>query len=501
MPGDTIDLKNVPFVSAASSYSFTYGSNGGANDLKITEGGQTYNFNVGTYYDLSGLLTLKPDASGTGTDIVYTSGGASPLQPWGSPLSNFFTTASGPVDGSYWGVSNSDDGGQPIWIETETPASSYVAGQSEPYSIVLTTQDWIGTEQPLLTVATTNLVDPFGSSSQGLGNLAGVGVCLEQRRHRHDGPDLLAGVDDPRRLRCRIPADHDNLRQRPEHRAQHGVDGLAPTQLDAAVSQPLSWNLVNNYTSAPPRLKTCSAIPLKRARRPRTSSCRALRQPASRPQARYWRRSIADGTWYDCQLQLARTEISIIAITRRLALPEPDFTLNLSIRPRARWARPSAYLLTPGFTSVSSEAGVTLSDGDQTPVCRRVPKLSAGHPGLSGNGSPTPAATFDLSGATADRYSITSGHRSERRLDRLHGACLHRQQPGSSGAVQQLRRLRSAPISSFPASRLSTDSTRFMTRPATIIASSSITRSLTPTAARRSRASSTIPRRRAITTR
>ena len=47
MPGDTIDLKNVPFVSAASSYSFTYGSNGGPNDLKITEGAHTYNLNVG----------------------------------------------------------------------------------------------------------------------------------------------------------------------------------------------------------------------------------------------------------------------------------------------------------------------------------------------------------------------------------------------------------------------------------------------------------------------
>ena len=102
-PGDTIDLKNVPFVSSASSYSFSFGSNGGPNDLRITEGGQTYNLNVGSYSSLSGLLTLKRDASGTGTDIVYTSGGASPFQQWGSPLSNFFTTASGPVDGSVLG--------------------------------------------------------------------------------------------------------------------------------------------------------------------------------------------------------------------------------------------------------------------------------------------------------------------------------------------------------------------------------------------------------------
>ena len=173
MPGDTIDLKNVPFVSSASSYSFTWGSNGGPNDLKITEGGHTYNFNVGSYYDLSGLLTLKKDASGTGTAIVYTSGGASPFQQWGSPLSNFFTTSSGPVDGSNWALSNSDDGGQPVWIETETPASTYVAGQPGSYSIVLTTQDWIGTQQPLLNVTTTNLIDPFSTRSSDIGNLAG----------------------------------------------------------------------------------------------------------------------------------------------------------------------------------------------------------------------------------------------------------------------------------------------------------------------------------------
>ena len=60
MPGDTIDLKNVPYVSSNSSYGFNYGSNGGPNDLKVTESAQTVNLNVGTYNSLSGLLTLKP---------------------------------------------------------------------------------------------------------------------------------------------------------------------------------------------------------------------------------------------------------------------------------------------------------------------------------------------------------------------------------------------------------------------------------------------------------
>ena len=114
------------------------------------------------------------------------------------------------MDGSDWGLSNSDDGGQPIWIDTETPASTHVAGKSEPYTIVLTTQDWIGTEQPLLKVTTTNLIDPFGNGSSDV-KPCRLNLCLQQTAHWHDGPDLLAGVRDPRRLRRRIPADHDNL--------------------------------------------------------------------------------------------------------------------------------------------------------------------------------------------------------------------------------------------------------------------------------------------------
>ena len=247
-PGDTIDLKNVPFVSSASSYSFSFGSNGGPNDLKITEGGQTYNLNVGSYSSLSGLLTLKRDASGTGTDIVYTSGGASPFQQWGSPLSNFFTTASGPVDGSDWGLPNSDDGGQPVWIDTETPASSYVAGQSEPYSIVLTTQDWIGTEQPLLTVATTNVVDPFSTGSSDVGNLAGsVFVSNNGATGTMDLIYWQAAVASGA-FAVEFQPITTTYVSGPSAGPSTVLTG-SPTQLDMMISQPLSWDLVDNYTS------------------------------------------------------------------------------------------------------------------------------------------------------------------------------------------------------------------------------------------------------------
>ena len=249
MPGDTIDLKNVPFVSSASSYSFTWGSNGGPNDLRITEGGQTYNFNVGTYSDLTGQLTLKKDASGTGTDIVYTSGGASPFQQWGSPLSNFFTTSSGPVDGSNWALSNSDDGGQPVWIETETPASTYVAGQPASYSIVLTTQDWIGTQQPLLNVTTTNLIDPFSTRSSDIGNLAGsVYVANNGATGTMDLIYWQASTT-PGDYAVEFQPITTTYASAPSVGPSTVLTG-GPTQLDAAVSQPLSWSLVNNYTGS-----------------------------------------------------------------------------------------------------------------------------------------------------------------------------------------------------------------------------------------------------------
>ena len=198
MPGDTIDLKNVPFVSAASSYSFTYGSNGGANDLKVTEGGQTYNLNVGSYYSLSGLLTLKRDASGTGTDIVYTSGGASPLQQWGSPIPNFFTTSSGPVDGSYWGALQFGRW-RPAGLDRDGNAGQLLcrgaigALQHRPHHPGLDRNR----------AAVGHGGDDQSGRSVRIG-FAGrrqprrLGVRFEHRSYGHDGSDLLAGVERPR---------------------------------------------------------------------------------------------------------------------------------------------------------------------------------------------------------------------------------------------------------------------------------------------------------------
>ncbi len=166
VPGDAIDLTNTPYDAADSSYSYLPGA------LKINEGANTYTLNVNSTVPLSGALTLEKDASGNGTDVIFTSPPASPFNLWGTPLPNFYSTASGPVNGEDWAPSTAADGGTPIWVETETPASTYTQGAAANYTIVLTTQDWLGTEQPLVTVATdANFVDPFGSSPSSIGNL------------------------------------------------------------------------------------------------------------------------------------------------------------------------------------------------------------------------------------------------------------------------------------------------------------------------------------------
>ena len=300
-PGDTIDLKNVPFVSSQSSYSFSFGSNGGPNDLRITEGAHTFNLNVGSFVGLSGLLTLKRDASGTGTDIVYTSGGASPFQRWGSPLPNFFTTASGPVDGSDWGLSNSDDGGQPIWIDTETPASTHVAGKSAPYTIVLTTQDWIGTEQPLLTVTTTNLIDPFGNGSSDVGNLAGS--IFVSNNGATGTMDLIywQASATPGDYAVEFQPITTTFVSAPSAGPSTVLTG-SPTQLDAAVSQPLSWFTANNGTSSSPATEGV----LGYATRATATTENVFLQGFSTigvAQASTLVATFANGTWWSCRVQ------------------------------------------------------------------------------------------------------------------------------------------------------------------------------------------------------
>ena len=404
-PGDTIDLKNVPFVSAASSYSFTYGSNGGPNDLKITEGGQTVNLNLGTYFDLKGLLTLKADASGTGTDIVYTSGGASPLQQWGSPLSNFFTTSSGPVDGSYWALSNSDDGAQPVWIETETPASSYVDGQSEPYSIVLTTQSWIGTQQPLVNVATTNLIDPFGSGSQNVGNLAGS--VYVSNTYPTGTMDLIY-------WKASTTSGKYAVEFQPITTTYTTVPTIGPstvltggpTQIDAAVSQPLAWNFTNNYTGSGAATEDFLGYSTFATATTENIFLQGISTSgvASTP---VLAATIANGTWWGVSYNGSNGNFYYVYYSPTGASGAGFYSESFNTTTGALGA-PNAYLLTPGLTNVSGEAGAALSDGAHLRFVEGFQNSQQVIQTFVGNGSPSPVKTFDLSSATADRFATTT---------------------------------------------------------------------------------------------
>ncbi len=97
---------------------------------------------------------------------------SAPFQLWSS-LPNFFFTSSGAVDGQLWARGNVGGGSYPIWVQTDTPAAGYAPGSPATYNIVMTSQDWLGTEQPMVKVATfSSFVDPFTSGSGAPGNLA-----------------------------------------------------------------------------------------------------------------------------------------------------------------------------------------------------------------------------------------------------------------------------------------------------------------------------------------
>ena len=175
MPGDTIDLTNLPYEGTPDSYSVNYSGPNGPQ-LTVTEGSTSYTLNVSTPDALNATLKLVQDAGRTGTDVVFASTPASPFNLW-STLSNFFSTSTGPVNDENWALSNVAGGGNPIWVDTEAAAGGYPLGSPGNYTIVMTSQDWLGTQQPLVTVATdTDFTDTFRNSATQIGNLAGATI-------------------------------------------------------------------------------------------------------------------------------------------------------------------------------------------------------------------------------------------------------------------------------------------------------------------------------------
>jgi T5SS/PEP-CTERM-associated repeat protein len=407
MPGDTIDLTNVQYDEFDSGYSFSYGSGG---DLKITEGAQTYNFNVGTPVSLSGLLTLKPDASGKGTDVVFTSGGASPFNQWGLPLSNFFSTASGPVNGSDWAQSNSLNGGEPVWIETEAPASTYVASQSAPYSIVLTTQDWLGDEQPLVTVTTTDLIDPFGSGPSDVGDLAGALFVSSN--------DATASMDLVYWQASTTLGDYAFELQpitttnigSPTTGPSTTLTG-SPSELDAAVFQPLSWSAVDNNTSNAAATEGVLAYAAFATATTESIYLQGFTIAGVASTSPVLAGTIADGTHYGISYNSGQNTFYYNYYSPTGG-SEAGFYSESFSPTTGQLGSPNAYLLIPGFASVLGEAGAALSDGADLRFVEGFQNIGGNSEQIIqdflGNGSPAAVATIDLSDTTSDDFAITT---------------------------------------------------------------------------------------------
>jgi T5SS/PEP-CTERM-associated repeat protein len=408
MPGDTIDLTNVQYDASDSSYSFSYGSGGAPNDLKITEGDQTYNFNVGTPVSLSGLLTLKPDASGKGTDVVFTSGGASPFNQWGLPLSNFFSTASGPVNGSDWAVSNSQNGGEPVWIESETPASTYVAGQAAPYTIVLTTQDWLGDEQPLVTVTTTNLIDPFSTGPSHVDNLAGALYVSNNGSTASLELVYWQASTTPGDYAVELqPLTTTNITS-PTTGPSTTLTG-SPSQLDAAVSQPLSWTIVDNNTSnsaATEGVLAYAAYATATTENIYLQGFTIAGVPSTNP---VLAGTIPDGTHYNVGFGGGEFNYSYYSQTGSSGAGFYSETFDPTT---GQLGSATSFLLTPGFTSVSAETSVGLSDGVDLRFVEGFQNIGGSSEQVIqdflGNGSLAAVTTLDLGDTTPDDYATTT---------------------------------------------------------------------------------------------
>ncbi len=235
-PTDTIDLANLAFNSASSSYAY----NPDSGDLQITEGSSVVNLTVYSPGNLQGQLTLSKDAGG-GTQIQYASTPSGPFQLWSTLSSNFFSTSGGSVNGDNWDLSNVTDGGAPIWVDDETSAAGFVQGHAATYNIDLTTQDWLGDEQSLVPVATTTLINPFGNLAAATifssNNSGGSGAVLYWQA------SATAGDYD-----LEFRPLQTNYLAAPSAGPNTTLTGPA-VAMETAVASPTSWTFNNNSSS------------------------------------------------------------------------------------------------------------------------------------------------------------------------------------------------------------------------------------------------------------
>jgi T5SS/PEP-CTERM-associated repeat protein len=419
MPGDTIDLTNTPYDSSDSSYSFAYGSNGG--QLTITEGAHTYTLNVNSTVPLSGALTLKQDASGAGTDVVFTSVPTSPFNQWSTPLPNFFSTLSGPVNGADWAPSQATNGGAPIWVETETPAGSYTPGSPANYTIVLTSQDWLGDEQPEVTVATdSNLVDPFGAnpstvgnsgaSPSSIGNLAAATIFSSNSTTAQGGVLYWQASATAGDYALEAQPFTTTYPTAPSTGPNTVLNGSAITLLPA-VQDPIAWGFTTNGTSS--SAATQGLVEYATFDTATTENVFvqgfntagiALAAPVE--VATNVADSLPVSISYNAPNSTYYFSYAQIGGTGGTGLYSESF--DPTIGTLAALGTPSQYLSLANYTSISGSSANLLSSGTKLRFAEGFIGTQQVIQDFYGNGTLSPIETFDLSSTTPDHFQIAA---------------------------------------------------------------------------------------------
>ena len=155
-------------------------------------------------------------------------------------LSNFYFTSSGALTGLDWSPGTAANNSFPIWVDDETSASTYVAGQPATYSIDLASQDWIGDIQPLIVVAQTTFVAPFGA-----------GTFVGARLFAQSGDVATGGVfwwqastTTPGAYDVEFENFKATVPQGPSRTPETVLSGTVTT-IATAIANPLGWSYIN----------------------------------------------------------------------------------------------------------------------------------------------------------------------------------------------------------------------------------------------------------------
>lgn len=326
-----------------------------------------------------------------------------------STLPNFYRTAGGPVDGDFWAHSSATDGGAPIWTETDTSATGFVFGQSATYNIVLTTQDWVGTEQPLITVATTTLIDPFGTSSANLGNLGASTIFSSNSTSGNGAVVYWTASTTPGDYAIDLRTFTTSYVTAPAPAGQNTTLTGSQVTLNAAVAKPLTWTFDTNYVGG---VTTNLVVAYSTVASPTTQNIYfqgfntagvALTNSPTLVAA-----GVANGAFYGLSFNSSKN-LYYYSYVQTGATNAGLYSMSFNPTTGAMGAASLTLGLPSAYSSIIDDQSVTLSSGNRL---RFIEAIENGTQQVLqdylGNGSPSAVATFNLTGLTADPYALAS---------------------------------------------------------------------------------------------